>query len=203
MPSDTKQRPPNYIVLREVILSFPQLFVPKQILGQGDPKYGACFLIDPNTQSDQLDAIVRAIEAAANSEKGWPKGEWKAKRALKDDAVFHWPLSKGEARGHVNGYLGRYYVNAKSNEKPGVVDQSVQPVLDASKIYPGLIVNASISFFPYKIPRWGVGCGLNGIQIVRDGERLGGRPDPTADFSPIAGSFTGGEAESGNRDWMN
>ena len=45
------------------------------------------------------------------------------------------------------------------------------------------------------MPKWGVGCGLNNVQIVADGTRLGGKPNPEDEFEPVDYS----QAPKGNR----
>lgn len=193
--------PSTMITLNAVVLSYPQLFTPRQVRGEGKPKYSASLIIDPRTQKPQLEAMHQAIIAACD--KAWPKGEWKEKRKG-GDMKFRWPLREGDKdRPGEMGYVGMYYVNAKSDQAPMVVDQNVQAVLDQSKIYPGLIVNALINFFPYNNMSTGVAAGLNGIQIVRDGERLGGRPDVSGFFKPIdqPGGMSLGRL-TGEEDWM-
>lgn len=186
MPLDNvESKAPRSLVVGPCVLSFPVLFVPRQVLGQGDPAYSATFLFDPRTQKDQIELMFEACVAAAD--RTWPNGEWKKKRALRDSNAFWWPIRNGDEKSERKGYGGMTFVSARSKTKPGVVDQAVQPVLEQEKIYPGLIVNAGISFFGFTMPRWGIGCGLNNVQIVREGERLGGKPDPSEDFVPIAG----------------
>jgi hypothetical protein len=186
--SDTKQAAKTALVVGPCIISFPNLFVPKAVMGQGEPTYGCTLLFDPKINADDLRRIQAACEAAAD--KVWPPrggdDDWRPKRGLKDDAIFHWPLTDGNRKSERAGYAGKIYINARTKQRPGVVDQALQRILDDTLIYPGAFVNASISFFAYSRPRMGVGCGLNNIQFVRDGTRLGGRTAPEDDFTPIA-----------------
>lgn len=54
---------------------------------------------------------------------------------------------------------------------PYVVDANIQPILQQSEIYSGMYGRANVSFFPYNASgKKGIGCGLNGVQKLRDGE---------------------------------
>jgi hypothetical protein len=171
------------LVVGPCVISFPQLFVPKQVMQQGEPVYGATFLFDPRRQQHMISKLENACTAAAN--EGWPNGEWRGRRATGDSNDFWWPIRDGNTKKERNGYAGKIFVSARTKQKPGVVDQNVQPVMQADAIYPGMLVNASIVFFSYKMPKWGIGCALNNVQIVGDGERLGGKPDPADEFEPV------------------
>ena len=62
---------------------------------------------------------------------------------------------------------------ASSKNAPGVVDANVQPILDPRKVYSGVWGRVNISFFPYNNNgKKGIGCGLNHVQVLRDGEPL-------------------------------
>lgn len=88
--------------------------------------------------------------------------------------------------GHVNGAT---YLTLKTTQKPGVVDQNVQPIISESEFYGGCWAIASVnaSVYDQKGNR-GVNFYLQNIQKVRDGEPLGGRARPEAEFAPISGT---------------
>ena len=68
-----------------------------------------------------------------------------------------------------------YFLNANSTQKPGIVDRDLNEILDPDEVYSGCWGRASINFFPYNSNgNKGVGVGLNNIQKLKDGERLGG-----------------------------
>ena len=57
-----------------------------------------------------------------------------------------------------------------------MVDTQVQPIIDATQVYSGMWGNVSVSFFAYNSAgKKGIGCGLNGLQKVRDDEPLSTR----------------------------
>jgi len=72
-------------------------------------------------------------------------------------------------------YEGHMYVNAKSVTKPSVVDADCQAILDKEEFYSGCYGRASITFYAYNTSgNKGVACGLNHVQKLEEGERLGG-----------------------------
>ena len=85
--------------------------------------------------------------------------------------------------GHEEGAI---FMNLRSTQRPGVVDQNVQDILDESQFYAGCIARASINAYAYdQKGNRGVAFGLANIQKVRDGEPLGNRTKPEQDFAPV------------------
>ena len=81
---------------------------------------------------------------------------------------------------------GAVLIRASSKLKPGVVDATVQPVIDESEIYPGCYARATIRAYAYDVSgNRGVAFGLQNLQKLRDGDPLGGRTRPEDDFSPV------------------
>jgi len=66
-------------------------------------------------------------------------------------------------------------INAVTTTKPEIVDNNVDPILDQKDFYSGCYGYASIHAFTFDVDgSKGVSFGLNNIQKIRDGERLGG-----------------------------
>ncbi len=83
-------------------------------------------------------------------------------------------------------YRDKIFVNANANEdrRPGIVDKTLQPVLDSDLIYSGARFRAQVSFFGYdQAGNRGVGCGLNHLQFVEHGERIGGGESAESAFA--------------------
>jgi hypothetical protein len=81
-------------------------------------------------------------------------------------------------------YAGHYFFNANSNEKPGVVDQDVNPIIDKDEFYSGCYGRASITMYPYDASgSKGIAFGLNNVQKLEDGEKFGGATSAAADFA--------------------
>ncbi len=101
------------------------------------------------------------------------------------DGVLPEPLEKGAA-----------FLSLKSRNKPGVVDQNVQAILDESEFYAGCYAQASVNPKGYdNAGNRGVSIYLNNIQKVREGEALGSRARPQDDFAKVEGA-TGVEEEN-------
>jgi hypothetical protein len=99
--------------------------------------------------------------------------------------------------GHEEGAI---FLRLKSQQRPGVVDQNVQDIIDESQFYAGCYARASINAFAYdQAGNRGVSFGLGNVQKMRDGEPLGNRAKPEQDFAPIAvddSGSAGGAAKS-------
>ncbi len=191
------------MILRNVRLSFPDLFEPsKPGPGmQGGPKYGAQFIMEPN--SDAFKVASEAFFAVAKEKFGpnWQailNSMEKSKKAIRkgDDNLD----KSGAVR---DGYAGMFYVVARNKAKPAVVDSKFlngQPVpLEASsgKPYGGCYVNAKVEF--YAMDKQGQGkslnCTLLAVQFVRDGDAFAGGPGTADGFEDTGGDE--GEGGSG------
>ena len=65
-----------------------------------------------------------------------------------------------------------------------MVDADLNPIIDRSEFYSGCYGRASISFFAYNSNgSKGVGCGLNNVQKMEEGEKLGGATTAAEDFA--------------------
>lgn len=169
------------ITLKNVIISYPNLFTPKQIMNQGDPKYSTAILIAKNDK-DNLAKLKGAIDDAKADDK------LKGIPARKIDS----PLMDGdEEKPDDAHYAGCYYINAKSSENhpPKVVDRHVDPIMDQQEIYAGCVCNIVVNTYAYNFNgHAGVGIGLGNIQKVADGERMGGGDSAAEDdFEDLGG----------------
>ena len=92
------------------------------------------------------------------------------------------------------------FVVMRSEQKPGVVDQEVQDIIEPRGFYAGCYAIASYNPYAYdQKGNRGVSIGLNNIQKTRDGEPLGGRSAPTSDFqaaTPVSGAAASSGAGS-------
>jgi hypothetical protein len=84
--------------------------------------------------------------------------------------------------------IGCYSVQATSNNKPGIVDSSLSPIMEANEIYSGAYYRASIRAYAWEHPTGGKGVSiaLDNIMKVKDGEAFSGRTDASADFADFA-----------------
>jgi hypothetical protein len=152
------------LMLKNVRLSYCNLFEPRAIAEGGALKYSVSVLIE-KTNTAQLTEIKKIISQIVNEQKWTP--------AQKQAAGL--PIWDGDKeKPDDEAYQSNYYLNPKSDRKPLVVDQRRQVVNDYDTVYSGCYANVMVSFYPYdKAGKKGVGVGLLGVQKVRDGEPLG------------------------------
>lgn len=102
---------------------------------------------------------------------------------------------KGKA---ADAYEGMWVVRASTifnkhgEDAPGsiyVCDENAEEIgfAEREKIYNGCYVSANFTVSPYDVDGRGVKLYLNGVQFVKDGERLRGK-DPSSLFNPLGAS---------------
>jgi len=159
-----------------VRMSYAHVFKPHSSIEGQEPKYSVCLLI-PKKDKHKLAEIRAAIDAATQS--GLSLWGGKAPKNLK------LPLRDGDVdRPDDPNYEGMYFLNASSKVKPQIIDRDKNEILDPDDFYSGCWGRASINFFPFnQAGNRGVGCGLNNLQKLKDGDRLSSRSNAEDDFS--------------------
>lgn len=168
------------VVTGTVRLSYANIWTPRAANEGSEPKYSASIII-PKADTATVDAIKKAIEVAIQEGVGKFGGKIPPRTTLK------LPLRDGdEERPDDEAYKNAYFLNATSKLAPGIVDKHVQPILDHSEVYSGVYARVSLNFYAFNTSgNRGVACGLGNIQKIRDGEPLGGKTAPSADFGSI------------------
>lgn len=167
------------VITGKVRFSYVNIFRSRAFQPGQDEKYSICLLISKKDK-ETIKKIKAAVEAATQqgiSEK------WGGKKP----ANIKLPLRDGdeERADEAPEYEGMFFLNANANQKPGIIDQYKNEVLDPDEVYSGCWGRASINFYPYNSNgNKGVGVGLNNIQKLSEGERLGGaRSSAEDDFA--------------------
>lgn len=160
--------------------SYAHVFQPQAPQGGGEPKYQITMLFAKSDQASYqaiCAAINQALEDGVQKVFGGQKPP-RPKMPLYDgDGV----KDNGEPFGEE--CRGCWVVRASSKVRPSVVDVDIQPILDPNAFYSGCYARASVNFFAYnQNGNRGVGCGLNNLQKIADGEPLSGRTTPEEDF---------------------
>ena len=146
------------VVTGKVRFSYVNIFKSRSFQQGQDAKFSICLLI-PKEDKATIKKIRAVIEEAIQEGIG---SKWGGKKP----ANLKLPLRDGddERADEAEEYEGMFFLNANSTQKPGIVE-----------VYAGCWGRASINFFPYNSNgNKGVGVGLNNIQKLKDGERLGG-----------------------------
>ncbi len=166
---------------RDTRFSYVYVFEPKAMTEGGQEKYSVSLII-PKSDTKTIEAIKAAIKFTYEKDVAKLKGSGKSAPSL---AQIKIPLRDGDSeKPDDTAYAGSYFINANSTQKPGVVDASLNPILDKSEVYSGCYGRASITFFVYNVNgNKGIGANLNNIQKLRDGEPLGGKSSAASDFA--------------------
>lgn len=151
-----------------------------------EPKYSVSLII-PKDDTATVQAIKAAIAAA------YKEGESKLRgngRSVPPLSAIKTPLRDGDVeRPDDPAYANSWFINANAGLKspPTIVDASCQPILERSRCYSGVYGRASITFYAFNTNgNRGIACGLNHLQVLRDGEPLGSRTSAEDDFADSA-----------------
>lgn len=172
---------------------YVNLFTPRQrtdAKGQpkGDPKYQLTLVFDKRTDLSELEAEAERVgkeKFGANfmnlvnkGKANWPfsSNDDKAEDDETGDPVEPFASNKGGV-----------HVGFKSSDKPGIVDEGAEPIMDKSDVYSGMKARVSCRAFAYDNESKGVAFFLINVQKLGDGERLSGNPSAEDDFAPVKG----------------
>jgi len=169
---------PNIIKLKNVRLSYPNLFVAKAAEGSDKVKFSATFLLDKKQHADAIKQMEKAIERVALDA---------FKKKVKLNRVC---LRDGNDYAEKEGYGDEVmFIPASETRRPVVVDGDLTPLDSTSnRPYAGCYVNATIRLFAYdhKTGGKGVSASLRAVQFVRDGESFGAGPvDAEQEFEKV------------------
>lgn len=165
-------------------IAFAQLFEAKSF--DGNPaKFGCTLIFDKEAQASP--EFKKMKELASNS----AKEKWGDKLPATMRSPFR---SSSEKEGMAGFDEGTVFINVSSKNQPRVVDKNkvngAFPLIqDASKVYSGAYVRASVNAYAYdQKGNKGVAFGLNNVQFLTDGERLGGgQTNPNDEFENAGG----------------
>lgn len=176
---------PTKVVTGEVRLAYANLLTPRASFEGQDPKYSAVLLI-PKTDTKTVNAIKRAIKAAAEEGAGKVFGG-KIPKNLKTT------LRDGDEEADLERnpeYEGHMFMNVSSKTRPGIVDRGLNTIIEPDEVYSGMYARVSINAFAYSYSgSKGISFGLNNVQKVRDGERFAGASKAEDDFDALDDDF--------------
>jgi hypothetical protein len=158
-----------------VRLSFVHVAEPQKN-NDGTEKYGVCIMIpkDKEALKSMFDEAIN--EAAVRDAAKWggkvPKG-------------LHLPIHDGDdVADERPEFADMWYLNATSRERPGVLDEEGNRMLDFTELYSGCWARVGLNFAGYSFQgNKGIGAYINNIQKMKDDTRLGGsRASAESDF---------------------
>lgn len=161
-------------------------------------KYGVMIVWPKSTD---LSALKKAATAAARKKWG-DKIPGALRSPFRDaDAEHLKRLEMDPGAVQDPNLKGTIYINARSGDRPGVVDRMVHPIVDQMAFYSGCIANVTLNAFGYDTDgNRGVSFALGNIQKVADGPRLTGQRPADEDFEelPPDANTPGTTADSDN-----
>lgn len=164
------------ITIGPVRFSYCNVWKPRKANDDGKEKYSVSILFSKKDKALKKK-IDRAIQAAIDAGDAILKGKKNVKKPLRDG---------DEDREGDGAYEGMYFLNANSDNQPGILDEKKNEILDQKEFYSGCFGYVSINFFAYnRKGNAGIGVGLNHLMKSKDGEPLNGRGSAEDDFAGI------------------
>lgn len=130
-------------------------------------------LLVPKSDKTTVSKINDAVKTAAAKKFG-----------DKLPAKFRHPLRDGdEERPEDPAYKDHYFLNVKSEHRPGIVDKERQDVIDSSEFISGDYCRVSLNAYAYDVSgNRGAALGLGNIQVLGKGEPLTSNARAEDDF---------------------
>lgn len=172
---------PTKVVTGKVRLSYCHLFEPYSSFEGQEPKFSTVILV-PKSDTTTINAIKKAQKAALELGKTSKFGgsipkNWKNTFRDGDEEA---DLDKNPE------YAGHMFMTISNKTRPGIVDQSVQPILDSTEVYSGCYARVSMNAFPFNTSgSKGISFGLNHVQKLADGEPFGNITKAEDDFEAV------------------
>lgn len=178
---------PTKVVTGKVRLSYAHLFEPYASDPDDEKKYSVTILI-PKTDKGTLAKIKAAQDAARENGK---TSKWDGRIPSNLSTTLHDGDEEADLEKNPE-YKGMMYMAMSSKQRPGIVDENVNPIMDPTEVYSGCYARVSIRAFPYNAKgKKGISFGLNNVQKLADGEPLGGRSRAEDDFDAVGGDEDG------------
>ena len=184
------------VILKNVRLSFPDLFKPGKPMNEGDvAKYGCQSIIDIGSEAETAAKNAMMAEAQAVFGANWKAIVGSMEKTKKCLRSGNDNLDKeGNIR---DGYEGKMYLVARNKAKPALVggknaDGSFQHLTEEDgKPYGGCYANVKVDIRAMKakekIPNQ-IYASLLAVQFVRDGDAFGAAPGTPEGFDDVEGA---------------
>jgi len=169
--------------------SYPSVFEAKLNALSKKEEYSVVALFPKGADLSKLKAEAEsvAIEKWGANKNKWPRN---LRSPFRDQAEKAKENDSGNLVLPDGHEAGAIFMNLKSYQRPQVVNQNVEPIIDRQEFYAGCWAVASVRAYAYEqMGNAGISFGLNNIQKVADATPLGGGNAKAEDeFAPIAGT---------------
>lgn len=160
--------------------SYLNVITPRAAQLNAEPKYSVALLI-PKSDTDTYKRVQAAIKAALEMDR---EGKNKLKGVKNPKVSLH----DGDGEKPNGGEYGpeckgHWVLNASNKDQPGLVGPDNEIMKDKEEWYSGIYVKADITFSAFDTAgNKGIGCYLNHIKKLKDGEALSGAGSATEAF---------------------
>lgn len=117
---------------------------------------------------------------------------------------LHWPFRDGDTDSATKDdplYKGMTFFNAKSTDKPTIVDESVEELITKEDFRSGDWCKLSVRFFAFnKKGNQGIAVSLGNVQRTRRDTRLDNRVDAKTEFEKVPGASGAGNTAASDFD---
>lgn len=162
----------NQFTTDKVRLSYVHLNQPHSSAPDGsNPKYGVTVLL-PKSDVATKARLDAAYQAAVNA---GVMAKWNGVMPPKIES----PIYDGDGvrpNGEPFGAecKGHWVFTAGNKNPVSIVDINQNPIVNANDVYSGMYARVCVSFYAYNFTgKRGIGCGLEAVQKLEDGEPLG------------------------------
>lgn len=154
--------------------SFLNVFKPRAPFEGKPPVYSVQMLFPKEADLGPLKkaALELIVEKWGSDKTKWPKG-------------LRLPFKSGDEK-NLENYKGMTVLECRSKQKPGLVNQKREDIIDETEIYSGCWMRATVTPFIYDVQgNRGVSFGLNSLQKVKDDTAFSGRSNAKDDFEEL------------------
>lgn len=175
-----------------VRLSFPNILKPGPAQDGKEPRYGAVLLFPRGVDLSVLKTEMLEVAKAKWPDVGKPGGP-KLFNPIRDQDVDG-KGREGEADRYAGYEKGCMRIGANASRPPPVVDAHMAPIVDESRVYPGVWAIVTLRCYPFETQgNKGPTFGLQAVMLVADDTNIGG----TGSANPNE-AFAGIEIEPGD-----
>lgn len=158
---------PQLVITGLVRFGYAHVFEPHSVEADGDKKFSVTIMI-PKGDTATLAKVKAAIDAAKEDGKAT-----KFKGVIPPNLKT--PLRDGDLeKPDSEEYENMYFFNASTINRPSVVDVNLNEIMDRNEFYSGCWGRASVRMYAYDNRSKGIAAGLNNVQKIKDGDKLGG-----------------------------